>query len=223
MQILLIEDEPSLRQLMQINLRREGFEVIACESAEEAHKLYIPGKYAVIIADVMLPGQSGFEFCERIKLLDSTAKIMFVSARGEVKDRVEGLKLGADDYLPKPFDLEEFMLRVIRLARQETISEEKDFRIGNFDFKPDSFLLSKDGVDFSLSKRESMLLKLLASKKDIALSRHEILEKVWFDEGASNTRMVDNAIVNLRKLIEENPKKPKHLISVRGVGYKLVY
>lgn len=223
MQILLVEDESSLQSLMALNLRQEGYEVVACSSAEETFKVYIPGKFALAILDVMLPGMEGFELCERLKLKDAELKVLFVSARGETRDRVEGLKRGGDDYLPKPFDLEEFLLRVERLMQRHVISQQDVIDLGDFqiDFTAHS-IRKPDGTE-TLSKREAMLLKLLVNKKGQTVNRNEILEMVWGDEGAPNPRMVDNAIVSLRKMLNDDPKRPRFLQSVRGVGYRLEF
>tara|TARA_R110001592_G_scaffold363221_3_gene681761 strand:- start:154589 stop:155272 length:684 start_codon:yes stop_codon:yes gene_type:complete len=221
LQILLVEDEPSLQALMALNLRQEGYEVVACESAEETFKVYIPGKFALAILDVMLPGMEGFELCERLKLQDNDLKVLFVSARGDTKDRVEGLKRGGDDYLPKPFDLEEFLLRVERLMARHVVAQQDVVTIGDYQIDFSAHSIRKPEGDESLSKREAMVLKLLVNKKGQTVNRNEILEMVWGDEGAPNPRMVDNAIVSLRKLLNDEPKNPRFLQSVRGVGYRL--
>lgn len=223
LQILLVEDEPSLQALIALNLRQEGYEVVACSSAEETFKVYIPGKFALAILDVMLPGMEGFELCERLKLKDSDLKVLFVSARGDTKDRVEGLRRGGDDYLPKPFDLEEFLLRVKRLMARHAEAQPEMVEFGNFRIDFSAHSIRTPNGDLPLSKREAMLLKLLVSKRGQTVNRNEILEMVWGDEGAPNPRMVDNAIVNLRKMLDDEPKKPKYLQSVRGVGYRLEY
>lgn len=223
MQILLVEDEPSLQSLMALNLRQEGYEVVACGSAEETFKVYIPGKFALAILDVMLPGMEGYELCERLKLQDSELKVLFVSARGEAKDRVKGLKTGGDDYLPKPFDLEEFLLRVEKLMARSASNSTTELTIGDATVDLNAHTVTIQGEKKTLSKREAMVLQLLINRKGATVNRNEILEMVWGDEGSPNPRMVDNTMVNLRKILNEDPKKPKHLQSLRGVGYRLEY
>jgi two-component system alkaline phosphatase synthesis response regulator PhoP len=223
LQILLVEDEPSLQALMALNLRQEGYEVVACGSAEESFKVYIPGKFALAILDVMLPGMEGFELCERLKLKDADVKVLFVSARGETKDRVEGLKRGADDYLPKPFDLEEFLLRVKRLMDRHIEAHPEQVELGDMLIDFSAHCVRKSDGMIALTKREAMVLKLLVGKRGQTVNRNEILEMVWGDEGAPNPRMVDNTIVNLRKILDDEPKNPRFLQSVRGVGYRLEF
>lgn len=218
-----MEDEPSLQALIALNLRQEGYEVVACSSAEETFKVYIPGKFALAILDVMLPGMEGFELCERLKLKDHDLKVLFVSARGETKDRVEGLRRGGDDYLPKPFDLEEFLLRVKLLMTRHVVAQPEAVDLGDMRIDFSAHCIRKSGGDVPLSKREAMVLKLLVSKRGQTVNRNEILEMVWGDEGAPNPRMVDNTIVNLRKMLDDEPKNPKYLQSVRGVGYRLEF
>lgn len=222
-QILLVEDESSLQSLMALNLRQEGYEVVACDSAEETFKVYIPGKFALAILDVMLPGMEGFELCERLKLQDPKLKVLFVSARGETKDRVKGLKTGADDYLPKPFDLEEFLLRTERLMARAENTASHLVEIGNAIIDFAAYNAKRSGEEFALTKRDAMILQLLVNRKGQIVNRNEILEMVWGEDGAANPRMVDNSIVALRKILGDDSKKPKHLQSLRGVGYKLVY
>lgn len=222
-QILLVEDESSLQALMALNLRQEGYEVVACDSAEETFKVYIPGKFALAILDVMLPGMEGFELCERLKLLDPNLKVLFVSARGETKDRIKGLKTGADDYLPKPFDLEEFLLRTERLMARSETSSKHLVLIGDTSIDFAAYTAKNGQNEVSLAKRDAMILQLLVNRKGQIVNRNEILEMVWGDDGAANPRMVDNSIVALRKILGDDSRKPKHLQSLRGVGYKLVY
>jgi two-component system alkaline phosphatase synthesis response regulator PhoP len=223
--ILLIEDEKNLLSVIKLNLEMDGYAVTAFDNGETAWQKFRGSQYSLIILDVMLPGMDGFELCRNIRKVDKHTPILFLTARGDAEDRIKGLKLGADDYLPKPFHLEELLLRVKGLLKRssyiETPHGDDIFSFGGNTINFPSYeILTRDRIKHQISKREMELLRLLIEHKNEVVPRDTILEKVWGYETAPSTRTVDNYIVSFRKYFEEDPKTPKHFHSIRGVGYK---
>ena len=221
--ILLIEDEESLNEVVTLNLTMEGYEVKAISSGKEAMELANQlDEFDLIILDVMLPDVSGWGICSTYKSKSKTP-ILFVSAKGTSNDKIKGLKLGADDYLAKPFDLEELLLRVqvlIQRKSSKTTSLSKlDF--GEFSVNLNTFEVFKN-EDFltELSKREIGFLSLFKKREGEVISRDQILDELWGKESFPTSRTIDNYILNFRKIFEEDPRNPKYFHSVRGVGYK---
>lgn len=224
MHILLVEDEESLAQVIQLNLEIEGYKVTHSNTGKDAlDKVNNIDDYQLVILDVMLPNTSGWEICEKIRT-KSKLPILFISAKGNSEDRIKGLKLGADDYLPKPFDLEELLLRVSILLKRVEKEEDADHIIINgvtVDFL--SYELSKNQQPLlKLSKREVELLKLFQTHKNEVVSRDLILDELWGKDQFPSPRTIDNYILAFRKIFENNPKEPHHFLSIRGVGYKFV-
>ena len=222
--ICLIEDEESLVELIKLNLELEGFDVL----------VFSNGKLAIehvgdiincdlVVLDVMLPENSGFDVCKEIRV-KSQVPILFLSAKGIAADRIHGLKLGANDYLPKPFDLEELILRIQNLLPSEspTKSDDKIFVIGtkSIDFTSYELLDIITGSKHIFSKREIELLKLFRASEGIVVSRDEILDKLWGKDNFPTSRTIDNYILTFRKLFEPHPKSPIYFHSIRGIGYK---
>ena len=226
--ILLVEDEESLQETIAMNLDLEGYRVVTASSGGEALKQFRGGRYDLIILDVMLPEMDGFSVCKTIRLENKKVPILFLTAKGNSQDRVEGLKIGGDDYLVKPFNLEELLLRVSNLLKR-TLTEEspkneapEEVNIGKCKVNFSTFeIVTVDNEVKQLSKREMYLLKLLVERKNQVVSREEILETVWGYEVYPSTRTIDNYILAFRKYFEPNPKEPIFFYSVRGVGYKL--
>ena len=226
--ILFVEDEEHLRSVICLNLELEGYKVEIAETGEEAIQKYSKNSFDLIILDVMLPEIDGYAVCEHIRLKDKDTPIMFLSARSSTEERKKGLKLGADDYLPKPFDLEELLLRVKRLIQRGKGKMDADvqdmYEIGKAELNFKTFVIKEIATDKEreLSQREMMFLKLLIARNGEAVSRNEILDIVWGGSETPSTRTIDNFIVQFRKDFEEDPKTPKHLKSIHGVGYRLV-
>ena len=223
--ILLVEDEESIGKLIKMNLELDDYYVVWTKNGRQAVDLFNNEKFDLILLDIMLPGLNGIEVCEQIRLHDPTIPILMLSAKGEPKDRVKGLKTGADDYLPKPFILEELLLRIEKLLQRshEEVKEQLEyyeFGGNRINFK----LYEAQGPKgtFKLTKKEVLLLRLLIEKKNEVVSRKEILQSVWGYDVIPSTRTIDNFILILRKNFEINPAAPKHFISIRGVGYKFV-
>lgn len=224
--ILLVEDESHFVEAITLNLEFEGYEVIQAVDGKQGFKYFKSAKFDLIVMDVMLPYMDGINLCKNIRLENSQIPILMLTAKGSNQEKIEGLKAGADDYLTKPFNLEEFLLRVQSLLRRSTPGQVKanvpnSYKIGD---KSIDFLTyevkSDNGALFVLSKKEVQLLKLLIDRENQVVSRDTILEEIWGYEIYPTARTIDNFILNLRKYFEENPKEPKYFHSIRGVGYK---
>lgn len=225
--ILLVEDEESLQELIKLNLELEGFVVKVSGNGKEGLVLFREQRFDLVILDNMLPELDGLTICQTIRLEDTATPIIFLSAKHTSQDKIAGLKAGADDYLAKPFDFEELLLRVNILLKRGEQTKEKieidqfEFGGNKIDFK--SFNIQTfDGKMQQLSKKEIRLMKLLIENEGDVVSRERILESVWGVDVYPSTRTIDNYILNFRKLFEENPKSPKYIFSVRGVGYKFI-
>ena len=225
LRVCLVEDEQSLIELITLNLEMEGYHVQCFTDGQTALEAFEkPFHFDLIILDVMLPHVNGFDLCREIRKHDASP-ILFLSAKGTTADRVAGLKLGANDYLAKPFDLEELLLK-IQILTQGLISTElqKSMKIGHLTVDFTTFNVSNEqGQNIhEFSKREIQLLELFHEKEGKVVSRDEILDRVWGADQFPTSRTIDNYILAFRKLFELDPKNPKHFFSIRGVGYKFL-
>ena len=224
--ILLVEDEENLHEALKLNLELEGYEISSGYDGAQALKMIAQEHFDLLILDVMLPEIDGITVCETIRLNNTELPILILSAKNSSADRVLGLKKGADDYLTKPFNLEELLLRVDKLIKKsEQISTKQPlpdiykFGKNKIDFKAaESY--NKLGVKFELTKKELMLLKLLIENKNEVVTREKILQAVWGYNVYPTTRTIDNFILNFRKYFEEDSRNPRYFHSARGVGYK---
>jgi two-component system alkaline phosphatase synthesis response regulator PhoP len=220
--ILVVEDEQSLRQMIAFNLEAEGYEVVALGDGKKALDL-MPGinRFALVVLDVMMPFVSGLDVCVEIRK-NSQVPILFLSAKGTSADRIAGLKLGANDYLPKPFDLEELLLRVSVLAgKSESMDEAQDLKIGDFEVNFRTYQVMLNGIELAqLTKREVALLQLFARHAHEVVARDKILDEIWGVDQFPTTRTIDNYILNFRKIFEKDAKNPLLFHSIRGVGYR---
>lgn len=224
-QILLVEDEEHLLKTIQLNLELEGYAVTPAITGIEALKEFRKKNFDLVILDVMLPEINGFDVCEEIRKENTLIPVLFLTAKSSGSDRVQGLKLGADDYLTKPFNLEELLLRVqILLRRNNNPVAEKVLEFYSFSGNEINFVTYEiKGVDkqkTEITKREIALLKLLIKRVGEVVSREEILDNVWGTDVFPTSRTIDNYILAFRKYFEKNPKEPQHFHSIRGVGYK---
>jgi len=225
--ILLLEDEAHLARGLTFNLEEEGYQVEHYERGEDAlERLERADAPAVDLAllDVMLPGISGFEVLERLRQ-ESDLPVLMLTARDSEQDIVRGLDMGADDYLTKPFSLPVLLARVRTLLRRRRLEDEgppTSFAIGACQVHPDSFEIERAGQRGALTAKELDLLLLLWARRGSAVSRGEILQEVWDLHPETRTRVVDTFVLRLRKLIEPDPSRPRHLLSVRSFGYRLV-
>ena len=224
--ILLVEDEENLHEALKLNLELEGYEVTSAFDGAAALKAIDEAYFDLIILDVMLPVVDGIQVAETIRISNNDTPILMLSARNSSADRVAGLKKGADDYLTKPFNLEELLLRVsklinknLKLQDRSTVSDLYQFGANQIDFKAQE-ANGFDGTTIRLSKKETMLLKLLIENKNEVVPREKILQAVWGYQVYPTTRTIDNFILNFRKYFEEDSRNPRYFHSVRGVGYK---
>lgn len=223
--ILLVEDEENLRSTIALNLELEGYDVQCAVNGKEALQKFKGHRFDLVVLDIMLPEINGLDVCKEMRKENRNVFILFLSARSMGSERIEGLKAGADDYLSKPFNLEELLLRIeILLKRKPQLTGSMNVNsisINGRNINFDTYQFNTfDGKSESLSKKETLLLKLLIEKKNQVVSRDEILEQVWGYETFPTGRTIDNFILAFRKYFETDPSKPKHFISVRGVGYK---
>ncbi len=224
--ILLVEDEESLREGLKLNLELEGYEVTTAETGPMALKTIKNEYFDLLILDIMLPEVDGITICETVRMQHNDVPILFLSARNSGADRVEGLKKGGDDYMTKPFNLEELLLRVDKLIvknkkikEPQSVGDSYSFEGGKIDFAAHE-CVDKNGDTQELSKKEAALLKLLIEHEGEVVSREQILQIVWGYNVYPTTRTIDNFILNFRKYFENDTRNPKHFHSIRGIGYK---
>ena len=222
MNICLIEDEENIVELIRLNLELEGFTVRSFQNGMRAKEMINEViQYDLIILDVMLPEYSGFDLCKDIRAISDTP-ILFLSAKGIATDRIHGLKLGANDYLAKPFDLEELILRIRNLVSTKTDQTIKSIQIGEVKVNFSSYEAHNNNGEIIhvFSKREIELLELFNDNEGKVVSRDLILDKLWGKDHFPTSRTIDNYILTFRKIFENDPKNPIFFHSVRGVGYR---
>jgi two-component system, OmpR family, alkaline phosphatase synthesis response regulator PhoP len=224
--ILLVEDEENLHEALKLNLELEGYQVVSAVDGKQALKALQNQYFDLMILDLMLPEMDGIEVLENKRIQNNATPVLVLSAKNSSADRVMGLKKGADDYLTKPFNLEELLLRVQKLIEKnkklldkETIGDVYRFGRNSVDFKAQQ-AVNKNGEHIQLSKKEAMLLKLLFENKNEVVPREKILQTVWGYNVYPTTRTIDNFILSFRKYFEEDSRNPQYFHSVRGVGYR---
>jgi Response regulators consisting of a CheY-like receiver domain and a winged-helix DNA-binding domain len=223
MRILLIEDEAGLVRTLKDLLARRGYTVEAKMTGEEGLATAMDQEFDLILLDVMLPGIDGFEVCRRIRRAKIRIPILMLTARGQISDKVLGFEGGADDYVTKPFDPDELLARIGALLRRASFSKTDDLRSFEFDGKRVDFVKSqliRDGKPVDLSERESRLLRYFIEHKGEIITRETLLQEVWGYQAVPLTRTVDVHIVWLRQKIEEDPRNPRHILTVHGQGYR---
>lgn len=224
--ILIVEDDRNLLDTLKYNLDKDGYEVVTAIDGAEALEVARREKPGLILLDIMLPKMSGFEVC-RILRKEMTVPILMLTAKADETDKIVGLEIGADDYMTKPFSLRELLARVRAMLRRAKMVEVQpgpegpSLKIGDVELDIARHQASKGGTKLELTPKEFDLLAFLARNRGFAFSRAQLLEKVWGYDFAGDTRTVDVHIRWLRQKIETDPDKPRHLITVRGTGYKL--
>lgn len=213
--ILIIDDDNRLRNLISTYLRDNGFVAVGVESAEKARAALADMEFDLIVLDVMMPKEDGHQFLETLRE-KSQIPVLMLTALGETSDRIKGLAGGADDYLSKPFEPQELVLRIQAITRRTAKNKAKIYQFAGFDFNPSSQHLSKDGESQYLTGSEAELLKILCAQNGEPIEREELAKKI----GLNNDRAVDVAIMRLRKKIEADSKKPTIIQTVRGNGYR---
>ncbi len=224
--LLLVEDDSALVLTLTDLLASKGFQVENVQDGQEALERASEGGFDLIVLDVMLPHKDGFEICRALRRRSVRTPIIMLTARGQVADKVSGLKLGADDYLAKPFDSSELLARVEALLRRAS-SPQSDQRDSIFQFGPvmvdfRSTAVRRDGKPVELSAREFELLGYFIRQQGTTVSREELLREVWGYDESTLTRTVDAHIWMLRQKLEQDPQNPRHFLTVRGLGYKFV-
>jgi len=225
--ILVVEDDPNIALGLEEVLRGEGFEVVSCVRGDQALAAVDKERPALMILDIMLPGLSGFDVCKRLRAARSRLPVLVLTAKGQEMDKVIGLELGADDYVTKPFGVRELIARIHALLRRGQIpgtepGSNGTFQIGIALIDPKRFQLRRGKTVEELTARELKLLQLFHSHPDEVLSRERLLSEVWGYQYLGTTRTLDQVIVQLRRKLGDNADSPRHLLTVHGVGYKLV-
>jgi DNA-binding response OmpR family regulator len=221
--ILLVEDEPGLVLTLSDLLAAAGYHVESATDGPAALQRASGGRFDVILLDVMLPGKSGFEVCRELRRLGCDAGILMLTAKTRVIDRVVGLKSGADDYLPKPFDPSELLARVealLRRVRKENLAPVSRFQYHDVQVDFEKAEVLKAGVPVSLAGKQLQLLRYLIDHRGRIVSREELLKNVWEYQPDVSSRTVDVHVAWLRQKLEDNPQYPRHILTVRGSGYR---
>jgi two-component system response regulator MtrA len=218
--VLLVEDDPSIREITELGLRNAGFRVTASGDGREALLHFRQAPFDLVILDLMLPTLDGYEVCREIRKT-SRVPIVMLSAKSDTVDVVVGLELGADDYVTKPFEMPELVARArAALRRAASIPADPVIVVDDLEIDPGGFRARKEGEDLRLTATEFKLLHELAARPGQVFTRELLLERVWNYEYLGDSRLVDVAVQRLRAKIEDDPKEPKLIRTVRGVGYR---
>ncbi|WP_282926564.1 response regulator transcription factor [Helcococcus kunzii] len=222
--VLLVEDEVAIRKFTKINVQKAGFEVYEAGTGEEGVEMALDIKPDVVILDIMLPGMDGFEVCSILRNELPDLGIIMLTAKSQDVDRILGLEQGTDDYMVKPFNPQELVLRIKSLVRRININskdnEESSLTYGPFELDLYSKKFKKNGVMVDLTPTELFLIKIFLTNKDKAFTREELMDLAWGDDNKADTKIIDVNIRRIRAKIEDNPANPKYLHTVWGVGYR---
>jgi DNA-binding response OmpR family regulator len=221
---LVIEDEPDIVRGLRDALEFEGFEVQARGTGAEGLIAAMDWAPDAVLLDLMLPDDNGYRVCETLRQRDQTVPIIILTAKAQESDKIRGLDAGADDYVTKPFSVAELIARINAIFRRQARMAHSDetFLIGSWQINSRKHTMSRGRTSKRLTFYELEVLKLLRERRDETVSRDELLEKVWGIQAAPTSRTVDNFIVKLRRKLEEDQKSPRHILTVYGLGYKLV-
>ena len=215
--ILLAEDEKNLRDTITLNLELEGYEVVSVADGKMALKMFDEQRFNVVILDIMMPEFNGIEVCRKIRLTNSDTPILFLTAKGTTEDKLNGFKAGGDDYVTKPFNLDEFLARIRVLVKFSLRQLHQDSGLSSYSFGPNHVdfktfkAVGHSGQEIKLTKKEALLLKLLLDRKNQVVSRQQILQYVWGYDVYPSTRTIDNFILSFRKYFESDPKNPQYI------------
>jgi two-component system alkaline phosphatase synthesis response regulator PhoP len=220
--ILLVEDDPGLQRTLRDRLESEGYGVEVAAEAEQGLARALAGGFDLLILDVTLPGRSGFELCRELRERGLGTPLMMLTARGQLADRVQGLKLGADDYVVKPFEMAELLARVEARLRLRPVRQPELVRFPGLEVDLRRAEVRRDGVPVRLTAKEFRLLRCLVGHRGVTLERNELLDEVWGCDAMPTTRTVDVHVAWLRRKLEPNPRRPRYILTVHGRGYKFV-
>ncbi len=224
--ILVVDDEQNMRTGVKDNLEFEGYDVETADDGEQGLKKIIDNNYNLIILDVMMPKKSGFDVCKEVRKAGITTPIILLTAKGEEIDKVVGLEIGADDYVTKPFSLRELLARVKAILRrgENLVMNEsaREVKIGKLEINFDGYKAKSNNKDVQLSHKEFEILHYLWKRRNSTISRDDLLTEVWGYDENPTTRTVDNFIMKLRQKIENDPNHPQVILTVHGIGYKLI-
>jgi DNA-binding response OmpR family regulator len=220
--ILIVEDEEAMQLGLGNNLKYDGYEVDFASDGDEGLNKIRDNKYNLIILDVMLPKLSGFDVCKIVRSEGIKTSIIMLTAKNEEIDKVLGLEIGADDYITKPFSLREFLARVRAVLRRGDDDSGDQIKIGKINVNFNSYNATENDQSISLSSKEFDILHYLWNNKNKTVSRDELLSNIWGEDVYSTSRTIDNFILKLRQKIEDNPNEPKKIITIHGIGYKLL-
>jgi two-component system alkaline phosphatase synthesis response regulator PhoP len=219
--VLLVEDEPGLRKTLSDRIRGEGFRVEVAANGIDGFEKAATGAFDLVVLDIMLPNKNGIDVCRDLRQQGVHTPILMLSARSQTIDKVIGLKIGADDYLTKPFEVPELMARIEVLLRRPVIRDSSsEIQLGSIRFNTRRAELSRSGKPIPISAREFRLLRYFTEHRGEALTREELLQAVWGYDSAPTTRTVDVHVAWLRQKLEDDPKKPKWILTVHGIGYR---
>jgi len=224
--ILVVDDEQNMRTGLKDNLEFEGYEVETANDGEEGLKKILVNKYDLIILDVMMPKKSGFDVCKETRKNGITTPIILLTAKGEEIDKVVGLEIGADDYVTKPFSLRELIARVKAILRRSDNlimdNESREIKIGKLTIDFNSYKATLKNKDVAMSHKEFEILRYLWKHRNATVSRDDLLTEIWGYDETPTTRTVDNFILKLRQKVENDPNHPQVILTVHGIGYKLI-
>jgi DNA-binding response OmpR family regulator len=223
--VLIIEDEPGILLSLKDEFESEGYSVFTAEDGEKGFKMVKQHRPDLVILDIMLPLLDGYEVCKKLRMECDTTPIIMLTVKDKEIDRVLGLELGADDYVTKPFSLRELMARARAVLRrtEERAKALTEYKFGQVELDFKKYEAKKKGKKLDLTPLEFLMLKLFIQKKGEVVTRDDFLDKVWGEDNVSvSFRTIDSHIANIRKKIEDDPSNPKHILSIRGVGYKFV-
>jgi DNA-binding response OmpR family regulator len=223
--ILIVEDEPGIMLGIKDEFESEGYEVYTAENGEEGLAKVKRNKPDLIILDIMMPVLDGYEVCKRLRMQGDTTPIIMLTVKDKEIDKILGLELGADDYVTKPFSLRELLARAKAVFRrtEERVPDITTYSFGEIDLDFKKYEAKKGDLDLELTPLEFHMLRLFIQKKEQVLSRDDFLDGIWGEDNLTvSFRTVDSHVANLRKKIEGDPSNPKHILSIRGVGYKFV-
>ncbi len=221
--ILLVEDDPNLGQILAEYLQLKGFEPVLCGDGEEGLAMYMTKQFDLCLLDIMMPKKDGFTLAKEIRSIDKSLPIIFLTAKTLKDDAIEGFRIGADDYITKPFSMEELLLRISAVLRRSSPQDNEEvnsFHIGNFVFNFNDQTLSTDHEVLKLTTKEAHLLKLLCQNKNKTLNRSAALKIIWGDDSYFNARSMDVYITKLRKYLKIDERL--NILTVHGEGFKLI-